>query len=352
MKATVLESIVGNLTKEFIFSNGVITKKDYDPTKNFKFNSFEFNFDTIEELYNSLLLFTKEPKLCVIRGVAKSQVNTNVRRLGETNGDKAVFFDVPQEWVSFDVDDIEIPAQLTLDEIGEYLMLTELATLLPEAANTDYIFQHSSSAGVFKSDNTEMQIVSGHFWFLCDPVTCVEMRRWGEYAGWKDPSLFKSVQPHYIATPIFTNMPDPIGAKRYVLRKGENRKLHIEIPTIQQITMALPTKGHGGGSWINYIDQINPSCAHEHILRGAGAYWTIHGIHCDWGAFTYEVLNRMQKCGHPRGHKIDDVIKEITDIRKAAERQFKSMNIPQPPKYKNKDEVKRVLDKLKRVNNG
>jgi hypothetical protein len=108
--------------------------------------------------------------------------------------------------VAFDIDKLPTSPPEALDEVYLAGLAEQAREMLPEPfASTACVYKLSSSAGL-----DGWQTASMHLWFWLDrPVFDLSWRAWAE--GVKvDSSLFKSVQPHYTADPVFEGGTDPL----------------------------------------------------------------------------------------------------------------------------------------------
>jgi hypothetical protein len=117
-----------------------------------------------------------------------------------------------------------------------------------------------------------------------DPVSATDLTRWcrtaNQRAGYRliDPALFRAVQPHYIAAPIFAGIPDPLPA-RHGVRIGLDDAVSLVIPE--------PDRAHhyaGGTSFAvgrgvtAYLAEIGgPRGFRGPMLSAIASYFSING---------------------------------------------------------------------------
>lgn len=161
--------------------------------------------DGIESLHRALLALNDWRYGFVIRGELIDGNPKRVRRL--TLGPDARFRDPVngRQWVCVDVDDLpywgdpETPASVRRC----------IADALPRSfADAACAYQWSASAGVGGWDKFRV-----HLWFWLDRPVCRGALRDWLHSYPVDLSLFRTVQPHYTAAPIFDGCADPVGVR-------------------------------------------------------------------------------------------------------------------------------------------
>jgi hypothetical protein len=198
---TVLKSIGPLLTKRW---NADGTLAPYDDAKHFTYE--ERGVGDIRELSKLLKELEREPQRCIIRGRCVSRGKKLLRR-------NVNFADQPLHAMMVDVDGFE---SLAYDEKHEPVKAIEefILTKLPaEFRGVSYHWQLSSSFG--RSDKPGLR---AHLWFwLAEPRTSADMRAWAEHNKDKhglDPAVYRQVQVHYTAAPVFDpNVADPVAER-------------------------------------------------------------------------------------------------------------------------------------------
>lgn len=232
-------------TKTFVADgDGNITKRDFNA--GLLFVPFEQPIKNIFELSEALTELEKIPNAFLIRGrlCDPALASQALRRLGSDEGDNFKgHFKTPEQgrhWVLIDVDKLKLPKKLALTKQNLAKVLDWITEQLPpELQGVSFHWQLSSSAGVYGTDS-----VSVHFWFwLAHPVPNADVKAWGDAfnASSKrlkiDLTLFRHVQPHYTAAPIFEGLPDP-----FPQRSGLTRK-ERDAATIVATASLTPTEG-------------------------------------------------------------------------------------------------------------
>jgi len=174
--------------------------------------------------------------------------------------------------------------QASISKICEYIV----HLLPPEFHDASYHWQLSSSAGVF-----DQTTVSAHFWFwLAKPIPDIALRAWAKHvndvAGFKliDPTLFQHVQPHFVAAPMFKNMPDPFPDRSGLVIKSSGQ-VDLQLPPAAPVATdgGTPSCGNfntSGGSGFDYhLSQVGDHPGgdgfHMPIIQAAASYVAEHG---------------------------------------------------------------------------
>jgi hypothetical protein len=164
------------------------------------------------ELSSLLTLLERDPRAFVIRGEPAPDIDLNqpVRRKKRPDrAGRSWFRDVPGglRWVLLDFDKLTTPAGIDVIADPEGAILY-LVSLLPAwLQDVSFHWQLSSSAGIGHNPG-----LSAHLWFWFNrAVTDMELSRWAERNNVPvDSALFRTVQPHYTASPLFIGMNDPL----------------------------------------------------------------------------------------------------------------------------------------------
>jgi len=114
-----------------------------------------------------------------------------------------VFEDTPRHWMMLDVDSQECAGDPVADP--ESAALTFINTALPECFHDVSFYWHLSSGAGIKPG---LRI---HLWFwLATPMSSEAMREWAKSVPNVDPAVYKAVQPHYTANPVFSGVRNPV----------------------------------------------------------------------------------------------------------------------------------------------
>jgi hypothetical protein len=216
-----------------------LTRKTAKITKSCYGNEKFFSVRTLElggfpRLAARLTALTEQRHVFIVRGEPLPGTNRErCRRLLHTDGDDAATFgDAPRHWFAVDAD--KVPAAEHVDIVGdpdgaiEYL----IGLLPPELREASCWWQFTTSQGLPGTDGA----LSARLWFWShEPVDCAALKRWGgaanKAAGRKvvDTGLYTAVQPHYVASPIFEGIPDPV-PRRFGIRRGLDAAVLLVVP--------------------------------------------------------------------------------------------------------------------------
>lgn len=177
---------------------------------------------SLRDLSSVLSILEADPYSFIIRGeLIEGRQKDNIRRTGKSslfNDPNSNFNPAPRQWCMIDIDDLELPTEY--EDIGKHKsqILTYTIGKLPEAfKNVDCHYQFSASMGV-KKDKVRV-----HLWYWLDrKVSDAEMKAWmGQSEVPIDLSLYRPVQPHFTAKPIFENgAVDPIPKRSGIYNAG------------------------------------------------------------------------------------------------------------------------------------
>jgi hypothetical protein len=177
---------------------------------------------TIADLSGVLKELENIPNALIIRG----ELLPNLDKIGTCQRLKNNFPTplVGRFWALFDFDKINIPDHIQWQH-DPVAAMEYLISLLPaEFQNISFHWQLSSSAGM-----SDTKTLSAHIWlWFSRPVTDIELRALAknvnDRAQYKllDGSLFRDVQPHYTAAPIFKNVTNPFPVRSgLVVKSGD-----------------------------------------------------------------------------------------------------------------------------------
>jgi len=232
---TILKTEGGKLaTKTFRWDGSDYIKTAFNAGKWFEYK--EYTVSNIHGLSRALTFVEAIQDSLIIRAALNSNAPSKerVRRMknADENGD-TWFVEQPRHWVMIDIDDIDLPNWA--DPVNDpERIINFLINLLPDCFHrvTSH-WQMSSSAGV--KSPTEAR---AHLWFWLDRALGQdELKRWRQSFGVKvDPAVFHTVQPLYVANPVFINCSDPL-PRRSGLLTGES-----DVVAVPEIDMSIPEK--------------------------------------------------------------------------------------------------------------
>jgi hypothetical protein len=201
----------------------------------------------IGALFEFLEEESEDPNVFIIRGALREHVDPDrkVYRRKDINkhGDDAHFEECPRRWVMIDIDKLPLDGiDLINDPAGTASRAIE--KYLSECyQNVSFVWQLSSSAGI-GDDNGLLSI---HIWFVLDrPVGHDELKAFHELkAPAVDRALFRPVQIHYIAAPMFDGGISDHLPKRIGLVELDNDEVSLPVLPPEAVASAYRTIGKG-----------------------------------------------------------------------------------------------------------
>jgi hypothetical protein len=181
----------------------------YDDAKTFAVR--EEPVSGIHTLAQALERLQDCPRAFVVRGAPAPGIDRrNTRRLAKQHFDaetgevlEPTFVACPRRWLLIDFDD-DVPVPTAFDwRDGELSGLHLIRSLPPQFAGRAFFWSFTSTAGI--KPGLRMRLA---FW-LERPVSEAEAGRWLKGCP-VDLSLYRAVQPHYTAGPVFAGMADPL----------------------------------------------------------------------------------------------------------------------------------------------
>jgi len=199
---TVLTSKGPLLTKRWTTA-GV---QSYDRAKNYTVE--QVPVDGVRALSSALQSLADQPRRCVIRGRERAPSNG-----GDVTRDLDTFVEAPHRWVCIDVDWF---SPVLFDPVTEpegavwEFITTELGH---EFRGITHHWQLSSSAGQPGKEH----LLKAHIWFwLSESRQQYELEAWADHLVQAqghhvvDRTVFRTVQVHYTANPVFEGVKDPV----------------------------------------------------------------------------------------------------------------------------------------------
>ena len=190
-----------------------------------------------------------------------------VRRMKRPDDNGVTWFtEQPRHWLCIDIDDVGLPAWA--DPVADPVRIAKyLIDLLPEGFHgVTCHWQMSSSAGVKPATEAK-----AHLWFWLDrPLGEAELKRWKDDFGVKiDAAVFRTVQPLYVARPIFVDGPDPLLRRSGLLMADHNA---VAVPEIDMSIVATPRNDSAGY-------QLQAAAGYENKLALLGDDNGLEGFH-------------------------------------------------------------------------
>lgn len=302
---TVLRSLDARrpLTKRYdTDATGSAVKTAYTGHKYFAVE--EIRALNIQDLAEHMQRLERDPSAAIIRG-APLATTDRTKALRRSNGATATFEDVPRGWFMADLDDVPLPASMsvTADPHEAAAHLVDLLTgFAPDLVDVTAVVQFSSSAGI--ADIAEAEAVAGlpprwagvakpgnrvggHIWFkLAQPESSAAVKRWAlgvnARAGKKliDPTLFQPIHLHYVAAPIFgQGLRDPLAGRRVQIVQGLEDAATLTIPEFSTAPSRGGTadfsgwgSGFAGGGFEARMAAIGTTGFHAEINAAVASY--------------------------------------------------------------------------------
>lgn len=225
---TVLTSRGPLLTKRWT-AEGI---QPYDRAKNFTVSGVPV--DDIKGLSLALEDLHGVPRACVIRGEWTGTGDVD----GFTTRDLDHFEEQPRHWVCLDVDGWEMPIGMDLGAHAAEAVEHFVREALPaEFQGTSYHWQLSSSAGKPGAEH----LLKAHVWFwLSEPRSGSELEAWARALKLPvDVTVFRTVQVHYTAAPIFDDgIADPIPVRSGYHEGLLGDEVDLVMPDLDQLPVA------------------------------------------------------------------------------------------------------------------
>jgi len=267
----------------------------------------------IEDIYALLAKLAGETRTFAIRGrlLPGRKPEQVARRKHAREGSGPFFEERPRRWLMLDVDAPDGGGGDVESDVRTYL-----AQLPSWMSCATCVAQLSASAG-FKAG------FRAHLWFwLARPVGEKDLVSWGkelnDRAGRQiiDTSVFRTVQPHYIADPVCEEgVVDPYTGGRLVKVVG----------TVDAVDFPAEVGGHVR-DWKAIAARLEASDntrIHDHLRDAAGAYFCARGASADEGELKDELMRRLSAALTALGrsdYSEVDVDREIASGRDYAQR--------------------------------
>jgi hypothetical protein len=265
--------------KQFRLDKGEIKNRGYGNEAHFRVECPAV--DGIRSLARSLERVSRNPFAFVIRGELLPGFDPKrvLRRAlaKKATGEPATFGSKERHWFLVDIDGIRCPAAIDPRSDPEGAVEYVIGLLPPGLWDAWCWWQFSSSQSVFSNDTLSL-----HLWLWSEqPLDDAALTRWAitvnQTAGYKliDPSLYRTVQPHYLALPEFVApLVDPL-PRRYGLREGLDETVSLVIPPPHSRRPAEPgTTGYVPGRGVAaYLAMIGgPEGFREPIKKAIASF--------------------------------------------------------------------------------
>lgn len=298
---TVLRTLGPLATKKFSVNSatGEVVKTPYGNAK--FFSAKPVSVDNIFDLSTKLSALEADKQAFVVRAdVAPGADPAKMRRLLYPDGDdKPTLVRTPRRWMMIDFDNVPCPDGLDPAADPEAAVAHLTSRLPPEFADATSHWQFGSSQG-FKPG-----LLSAHLWFWLDrEVEDADLERWAKQhrSIGVDPAVFRPVQAHYTAAPVFEGVSDPLPC-RSGLRRGAAEEVSIVLPgrspdgPRSKSAGLKPAVGFDG-----YLARIGTEDGfHDPIMSSIAAYVHEHGADGTDVEVLVEVLQATVRDADPGG---------------------------------------------------
>lgn len=144
-----------------------------------------------------------------------------------------VFEDAPRHWLMLDLDAKGYDCDLLRDP--EAAILGYVAAKLPACFHDVSFYWHLSSGAGIKPG------MRAHLWFwLAEAKGSETLREWAKSVPGIDPAVYKAVQPHYTANPIFHGVRNPVTLRSGLYEGLDSDEVVLET-TVTTRTVAVAT---------------------------------------------------------------------------------------------------------------
>lgn len=206
-------------------SDGGINGRPYQNTKYFW--ALEESIRSLRDFYEAVVGYGKSGDAFIVRGTLGDGVDTTrpVRRRlrvgSASDANECAIKPQVSPWLMIDIDKLALPDAMDVIEQTEQSIEYAVSQLPEEFNDASYIWQLSSSCGLF-----ETNVISVHlFFWLTDPLPDEVLRLWADHTNLAygsrlvDRAIFNPAQPHYIANPSFVDLDDPVVGPRLGFRE-------------------------------------------------------------------------------------------------------------------------------------
>jgi hypothetical protein len=261
-----------------------------------------------------------------------------------------------QRWMLGDIDNWPNPSGKPADAAAMRALTYKVFTSVMPARFHDvyYWYQWSNSMGVGRT--ADWSVLKLHFWILLErPVTDTVIGQWAADIDGLDASVFRTIQPNYIAGPAFRGgMTDPLpgqrsgAVKEYGTKERVSLEYDYEPPALHEAratacvrtAQAVWRQEAPAHRYINVDTASAPMCRiaaigvngrlHGPIIASAASWITCCGRDPDYAAWVALVRAQVELSGHPEAYHrgSERYLRQAWD---SAQRKFSPLNPENPP---------------------
>jgi hypothetical protein len=294
---------------------GRIIKTGYGRETHFRVAQIELaGFDHLCKVLDTL---TRRPTAFVIRGEPLPHIDrTKTRRLVHPDpetGEAATFAEVPRRWLAVDIDKVKKPVAIDPVADPEGAIEHLIGRLPPELYDASSWWQFTCSQSLPGSE----EVLSARLWFwLLDPLDDASLTRWALSANKAcrliDPSLYRAVQPHYVAAPIFEGMADPL-PRRHGIRVGLDQAVSLLIPEPSADDPYVDGEGYIGRGVDAFLAETGGDRGFRAPMVGAiASYFALNGADTNPEPIKMRVREAIARAD-PGGRTAADIARYCSD---------------------------------------
>ncbi|MEI6398237.1 MAG: hypothetical protein WCO71_05660, partial [Pseudomonadota bacterium] len=281
------------------------------------YNVQEYPAQTIGELFDLVKKASKYDDSCIVRGALLGQMisaQNVLRRLHDRENEPATFMTVKRRWVALDFDSIELP--YGVDPTDPTLVCNAALKLIPEPfRSASYVWQLTSGAGIKTGGRLRL------YFLLESAREEIELKQiFAEYPV--DMSIFGSIQPIYIANPIFHGGDDFIPV-RIGVHHGDHERVDIQTPPPKTYSERDPNqRGYTSVGFEGFVDQIgdqpfypNGSGFYSPIKSAVASYIATNGPDIDPEELIHLLEPIIRDRGATSGRSQKYINDRVRDLR-------------------------------------
>jgi hypothetical protein len=282
-RLTVLTSVSDLYATKRIRSDrktGKVIKTSYGCESHFRVTQVDLT--DFDHLCRCLDTLRQRPFAFVIRGEPLPGIDRNkTRRLlhpDPETGEAATFTAAARHWFAVDIDKVKKPVAIDPATDPDAAIEHLIGLLPPELHDASCWWQFTCCQNLPGYEDT----LSARVWFWSlDSLDDAALTRWALAANHGarliDPSLYRAVQPHYIAAPIFEGLPDPL-PRRHGVRVGLDQAVTLLIPEPSADDAYVAGAGYVGLGIEGHLAEIGGDCGFRAPMVSAiAAYFAANG---------------------------------------------------------------------------
>jgi hypothetical protein len=318
-RLTVLHSVNGRYATKRIgkTKKGEIQNRSYGSEKHFRVESILVG--DFAELSAELAQLAEQHFAFVIRGEPGPGINRkHARRLlhpDKKTNDPPTFTAAPRHWFAIDLDHIAAAALTDPANDPEAAVEYLIGLLPPDLHDVSCYWQFTSSQSLPGHEGT----LSARLWYWSGAaLDDAELTRWAAAVNRVgkliDASLYRAVQPHYVAAPIFAGMADPL-PRRWGIRQGLEDEVYLVLPPADAKNPEMASglgyaPGRGAAAWLAEIG--GGQGFREPLVKAIASYIAIYGSKADCSELKKAIGQAVDRAD-PGGRSADKIERYKSD---------------------------------------